>query len=264
MKAKNLFQHSPRTPGFSIIELLIAIIIIGILVTILIPVVSNRSEDAKVARAVQDLENLANAQERLAVDTGYIGRLYILNDVPGGDGIPFQRPLNPSDIIDGLRDHGLAGELYGNGRYLFVDPMAGNLVTGVEGDQAWLRIQTNETAFGWRGPYVNWQRDNNFAFNSEIGPDGIPDDPWGNNYLLFTPLGLVDDIQGLVLSTAQFPFPSNNPGGLPSQTYDCRRFDRPTLLSLGPNGVPGDGSGPANLDGGQFGQGDDIVRKFGP
>jgi hypothetical protein len=39
-------------------------------------------------------------------------------------------------------------------------------------------------------------------------------------------------------------------------------FDRPTILSLGLNGLPGDGTGPTNLNGGQFGQGDDMFRQF--
>ncbi len=250
--------------GFSILELLIAIIILGILVSILIPVIANRSEDARLSRAATDVENLSNAEERLAVDTGYLARLWALNDTVGGDGIPFSRPQDPNDIIDGVRDHGLAGEYYQQGQYMFIEPVAGTLVAGTTGNQLYLQITQNETAFGWRGPYINWQLDDNLVVGGEVGPDGIPDDPWGNNYLLFTREGLVKEPEGDVVATVTFPFPEDNPGGLPTETYDCRRFDRATLLSVGPNGVPGDGTGSANLDGGQFGQGDDIARKFGP
>lgn len=247
--------------GFSIIELLIAIIIIGILVSILIPVIANRSADARLARAHQDIENLANAQERLGTDTSYLGRLYILNDVVGGDDVPFRRPVDSSDIADGIRDHGLAGEYYQNGRYFFVDPATGEIADGATGDQLYLSIHRNETAFGWHGPYINWQIDNNYVFNGVVGPDGLPDDPWGNNYLFFTREGLVKEPQGTVVDTVSFPFPEDNTSGLPTTSYSCLRFDRATILSLGPNGTPGDGTGSA--DTGQFGQGDDIARKFG-
>lgn len=257
---------NPR--GFSIIELLIAIIIIGILVTILIPVIANRTADARLARANQDVENIANAEDRLAVDTGYLGRLYILNDVPGGDGIPFTIPPNLNDHIDGLRDHGLGGEYYQNSQLLFIYPDTGYIVGSLStdsavGTQLYLSVQRNETAFGWHGPYINWQTDDNYldTATNTVYPDGIPDDPWGNNYLLFTQQGLVKEPDGTVVANQSFPFP--NTGGLPTQTYDCKRFDRATILSLGPNGVPGDGSGPGNTNGGQLGQGDDIARKFG-
>jgi len=268
MKHKTPIDRGPGARGFSIIELLIAIIIIGILVSILIPVIANRAEDARIARAGQDVENLSAAEERVATDTSYMTRLYVLNDVIGGDGIPFSIPPNPSDYIDGLRDHGLAGEYYQNPRYFFVDIDTG-FIPGVgsganTGDQLYLQITRNETAFGWHGPYINWQQDNNFVDPSgNVYPDGIPDDPWGNNYLLFTREGLIKEPEGQVVTSQVFPFPEQNQGLPGLGSYDCQRFDRATILSLGRNGVPGDGSGPSNFDGGQLGQGDDIARKFG-
>ena len=38
--------------------------------------------------------------------------------------------------------------------------------------------------------------------------------------------------------------------------YIANVFDRPTVLSLGPNKLPGDGNGSA------FGTGDDLIRQF--
>ncbi|HMZ51991.1 MAG TPA: prepilin-type N-terminal cleavage/methylation domain-containing protein, partial [Candidatus Sumerlaeota bacterium] len=70
-----------RRAGFSIIELLVAIIIIGILVAVLIPVVANRTAQARLARAQSDLKNLGEAEERVGVDTGFYIRLFALNDV---------------------------------------------------------------------------------------------------------------------------------------------------------------------------------------
>lgn len=66
--------------GFTLIELLIAVIIISILVTIIVPVISNRAADARLAAAKSDLEAIANAQSQVALDTGYLTRLHVLDD----------------------------------------------------------------------------------------------------------------------------------------------------------------------------------------
>ena len=60
MKNKNLRRQS----GFTMVELLIAIIIIGILVAIIVPVLSNRASDARIAAAKADLEAIANANPK--------------------------------------------------------------------------------------------------------------------------------------------------------------------------------------------------------
>lgn len=260
--------------GFSIIEILVAIILIGILVAILVPVIANRADDARLARAGQDAENLANAQDRLYTDVGYLARLYVLNDTIGGDTppTPFSRPggaTDPNDIIDGVRDHAVAGELYDNPTNIFVDPRGGVggegiVISGSTATSLLNSLQTNETNFNWHGPYLNWQADNNYTVSGITGPDGIPDDAWGNNFLLFVRGGLVKEVdarwdtdrtgEGTVVDTIT----------INGQTFSTERFDRAAIVSFGPNGLPGDGSGPGNVSGGQIGQGDDVVRKFGP
>ena len=94
-----------RNRGFSIIELLVAIIIIGILVAVLVPVISNRTEQARQSTARADLDNLATQQERAAVDSGFYIRLFALNDQLRGDGIPFNRDQNDNNRVDGLTDY---------------------------------------------------------------------------------------------------------------------------------------------------------------
>ncbi len=102
---------------------------------------------------------------------------------------------------------------------------------------------TNETAFNWNGPYINWNRD---LVDSSGAPnkDDIPDDPWGHNYLMFTKQGLVLEPDGYI-----------HTGAYMGSETDI--FDRMTLLSLGPNGVPGDGT-----TGARFGTDDDLIRQF--
>ncbi|MCD6386482.1 prepilin-type N-terminal cleavage/methylation domain-containing protein [Candidatus Sumerlaeota bacterium] len=236
MRLKNMIK------GFSVVELLIAVIILGVLVAIIVPRLATRTELARKKSALVDLENLQNAEERAAVDTGYFYRLYVLDDTSGGDGYGFG---DTDDIIDGVRDEQYTS-YYSNNTQIFIDVTTGEFKTNYT--YLYNLLAKNETAFGWNGPYINWNRD---LVNSDGQPepsrpnnaDDIPDDPWGHNYLLFTPQGLIDEPEGQFVTTFM--------------GSDTTVFDRMTLLSLGPNGLPGDGT-----PGAKFGTGDDLLRQF--
>ncbi|MDX2176036.1 MAG: prepilin-type N-terminal cleavage/methylation domain-containing protein [Candidatus Sumerlaeia bacterium] len=248
--------------GFSIVELLIAIIIITILATILIPLIAKRTEDARNARALNDLENIVEAQQRASVDTGYYVRLFALNDTYGGT-LPFTRPNPPNGYIDGLGQYDAAGGYYQNIDNFFIDPQSNTFLTPPSRNTTIrLRINNNETNYGpselyrWGGPYLSFTRDNNLA-SGVVAADGIPDDPWGNNYLFFTRLGLILEPQGsLETNSVALSSNGNYTSGGP---YDVTGFDRPTIASTGPDGTPGDATSGATT----FGDGDDLFRSFG-
>lgn len=273
-------RHGRR--GFSIIELLVAIIIIGILVAILVPIVSNRAEQARVARANSDLENIVESLQRQVVDTGYYTRLFALDDVlfgeaalDGSGSVSFARPRNPNDIADGLTDY-LGPQSYyqfPDANSLFIDPRTG-LFAGVNPttltyqgtptrQDIIVRLASNESRYDtssgrWGGPYLAFRADRN-TINNITAPNGIPDDPWGNDYLLFSRSGLFLEPLGLLVqSVAVSP---NGQGLVQGATYDTRVFDRGTVVSLGPNGLPGNGD-PVSVDG-RFGRGDDLFRSMG-
>lgn len=256
--------------GFSIIELLVAIIIIGILVAILIPIVSNRSEQARIARVNVDLENISEAMQRVAIDTGYYVRLFALNDLlfgnadaTGAGGIGFNRDLNPPNYSDGLTNYlpGVSHPFYQfpTNNSLFIDPRTGdfasrsraNIILNLIGAES-----RYEVTGRWGGPYLAFRHDNSL-YNNLLAPTGVPTDPWGNDYLFFTGRGLILEPNGILVESAQ----ALGSGGFgQGGQYDATVFDRPTVLSLGPNGLPGDG--PAGSAEAIFGRGDDFFRQF--
>lgn len=257
-----------RRRGFSILELLVAIIIIGVLVAILLPVVSQRAAQARIARANADLEHLAEGQARAAIDTGYYVRLFLLNDVRQGDGVAFNRGAN-NDRADGISDYLLPQLYYQNVDRLFIDPRTNDFVTAGRNALILNQITNAETNYNvptavWNGPYMNWRADSNLpAVAGSNAPDGIPDDPWGNNYLFFTSLGLVLEpgVTGAdPIARASVGFDVNgNPvlGG----AFSTVVFDRATVVSLGPDGLPGRNG----VVGSTFGDpnSDDLFRSFG-
>lgn len=282
-------KHSVHTTrrGFTIIEIVMAVIIISVLTLVLTPTLTNRTAEARLRAAEQDLKSLADAEERAAVDTGYFYRPYVLNDLNGeGDYLASALKIYPFDPaklskIRAIRNNAnVTDNLYINPTNIFInikgipDPSSGVINTGqvYNGNQAglWSHLINNETSFGWQGPYVNWSRDAN--------QNDWPDDPWGNDYLFFTQAGVIyaPIAQGLtndqeLYTDKSYQFqdkgPKFNSTSGQSIQMKAQGFDRPTWLSLGPNGLPGDGSG--NVDAttgkgpGAYGQGDDIIFQFG-
>jgi prepilin-type N-terminal cleavage/methylation domain-containing protein len=239
MKTKTGYMNR----AFTILELLIAVIIIGVLVAIITPVYQNRAEDARRAAAQSDLESLSKAQQHAAIDTGYFYRLYVLDDLRGDINNP---PIELSERIDS--EH-LRTDV-GNPTLLFIDSREGNLL--LSGDDIYRRMQNDPVNFNWNGPYLNLSRKTGEFTAQQPYPEGLPMDPWGNPYLFFTQEGVLQerDRQGVFLEVYV---------AADGNSYDATVFDRPTILSLGPNGVPGNGAGPEESN---FGEGDDLLRQF--
>jgi prepilin-type N-terminal cleavage/methylation domain-containing protein len=283
----SVLPRHPRTMrrGFTIIEMLVVIVVLTVLALIAIPIISSRVETARISKAQREAQALGDAQMRVESDLGYYVRLFMLNDTAGGDGNGFNRANPANDTVDGILDYlpptAVTPSYYPSFDRLFiyanvekVNPLNpfrnGALTTPTETASIMARIANQTDSLAWNGPYINWQVDDNFYDGGivappggEPGPDGVPTDPWGNNYLLFTPLGVIPDVDpnfaaaitvpGPVTSFS-FPLNSSNSslyGNLNEVT------DRFAIVSMGPDGVPGSGPGT------QFGSGDDIMYVFG-
>jgi len=235
-----------RREGFSIVEVIVVMAIIGVLTLILVPVVSNRVREARIKAAETDLEHLAAAMERVAIDTNYMFRFYVLDDVIGGDAQSNEQPS--LDVVDGTYDEAINSV---NGKNIFIrtDRFQFDLNFATIFDEQFAsNINGNETKFGWNGPYINWQRD--------VNDNDWPDDPWGRDYLLFGPeggLGPYDNdfvLNGIEYNASGSTWPA-----------DANIFDRGVVLSVGPDGLPGNGAAFPAGDG-EYGTGDDLMRKF--
>jgi len=66
MKRKRIY----RQRGFTLIELMIVIVILGMLATIVMPKILNRPEDAKQKKAIADIRNIETALALFKTDTG--------------------------------------------------------------------------------------------------------------------------------------------------------------------------------------------------
>ncbi len=57
-----------RTPGFTLIELMVVLVIIGVLAALIVPNVLNRADDARVTAARTDVNNLMQALKLYKLD----------------------------------------------------------------------------------------------------------------------------------------------------------------------------------------------------
>lgn len=262
MAKYSIQQHPAETKvGFTIVELAVVVLIIGVLVTIMVPVLTHRSAEAKLAVARMELQQLGDAQERAHTDTGYMYRLDVLND-----GAKYDYVANTAydNVIQGVMDNAITtNNLYGSVAPFTIFISIDTQSFPPNQMAQFTRMLRDETSFGWKGPYLNFGRD--------VNHNDWPDDPWGNDYLLFTINGAIYppvDSQ-LAIQQQGWQFRTKGPlvqahdnaGGTIDYSYNAAYiFDRPTLLSLGPNRLPGNGT--TNIGDG-YGQGDDIIYTFG-
>jgi len=292
--------------GFTIVEIIIALLIICIMTLILVPVYTGHAEKARAAACDADLQRIAEAETQFCVETGSYVRMFALDDLYWGDGLYGWGEAG--DSKDGICDEGATTASVRNHIFatkpdslatpggdnnltyttLYISPTTGN----IDANAGYILTQKfAQNSKNWGGPYYTIQRDEKTvtqAWDTSIptvdtvtyptgypaaNPNflqrqlkGIPNDPWGHDYLFFTKAGLVQEPEGVVTGTLTFTV-----AGV-SYEYNCKIFDRPTILSLGPNGFPGDGSTapstPATaipstgLTAGDFGKGDDRYQSF--
>jgi len=67
---KHAFSAPRRARGFTLLELMVVVVIIGVLAALIAPAVLSRAEEAKVTAARTDVANIMNALKLYKLDTG--------------------------------------------------------------------------------------------------------------------------------------------------------------------------------------------------
>ncbi len=171
-----------RKKGFTLPELLAVVAIIAILSAILVPTLSQRIDKARTAAALQDMKELAQAQETCSAIFGYYVALRVLNAYPATRVGVSPRP---------------DGEIQQYNNTYLIDP--NRSVDDQLGDQRTLQdlADTYPTAMDfwekWPGPFINFQRFHGKDDETIDARFDSPLDPWGSPYRLFSPIGITGD-----------------------------------------------------------------------
>lgn len=67
----NLNKRAARPQGFTLVEMLLVVAIIGVLAALIVPKIANRGEDARIAAAKADIHSIGTALDMFEVDTGH-------------------------------------------------------------------------------------------------------------------------------------------------------------------------------------------------
>ncbi|MCX7918686.1 MAG: type II secretion system GspH family protein [bacterium] len=170
--------------GFTILEVLIAVIIVGVLVAVAVSRYTQRSDEAKYATARSEMMQLVKAEQAVELDTGYYVSLRVLNDV---------HSTIPSNNTMGWIEYAIEYE-YGY---------------AIETSGAYSLTKTNANLAGeWQGPYIQFKQKGPKSnllgvYTNDNTPEetmplsetkyGIPLDPWGSPYRLFGPDNVARD-----------------------------------------------------------------------
>lgn len=241
-------------------ELLAALVILGILATMAVPVAIRRMQQARFATARAEVEQLAKGEQMVAATHGFYVPLQLLDDLPANvrtsnanaDAIDQE----PNSILLIFAEQDASSQIQPTINQNSTDPRVRRLV------------------LNWEGPWVTFPRvftgnlDTSSNAPSQLDAATLqrdyPMDPWGNAYRFYSPVGIIGSAAGTsgtpatiteMISTA---FSNGNLSNVDA------RFDRFAVVSFGPDGI----SDKVQTTGGTAGipfsnVGDDVIYEFG-
>lgn len=234
MTISNLATRARRAiQGVTLVELLVVLLIISLLATAAVPVLLNRIEDARVATARQDVEEIAKAQTMCALYHSVYVPLQVLDDLPYDAGAPTIEADDVNNSSDAVT-------------YFLI-----NLTQKAE-DQETTQLdfddddQTNNplgfrVIRNWQGPFINYQRvwTNNKERTVDVMDQGelrrgYPLDPWGTPYRFYSPIGIIGAGAN---STSQASYNQDSFMNGRIQRDAVRLYDRYAIVSYGPDGL---------------------------
>lgn len=108
-------RSRPGSEGFSLIELLLVLVILGVLAALVVPKFTNRSQQARVTAAKADISNLETALNAFEIDNGR------LPTTEEGLAALISQPANVTDWRGPYLSRGLPRDPWGN-PYLYRMP----------------------------------------------------------------------------------------------------------------------------------------------
>jgi len=149
---------SPRSAGFTLVELMIVLIILAALAGLLVPLFAQTTEDTAMMTAQATLRRTQQVIVGSAEQPGYLA-----------DNRALPRPLPPNGAFGDRQDHPQLA-------FLFLNPQT----------QTSMRTFDPQTGLGWRGPYLAmhtgvYALDADRGFTDLYGHADDPAvvDPWG-------------------------------------------------------------------------------------
>ncbi len=234
--------------GVTLTELLVVLAIIGLLVTIAVPVYVQRSEEARVRTAQQEVREIAKAEGMVATIHGFYVPIQVLDDIA----VDLASRTTRTDDLQNETDTLYLIDPFVNVR----DQIAGNPPQPLLQDRD-TNPRVHKLYYFWQGPFLNPTRvyigDETSAEPQQLSEDLIrrdhPLDPWGQPYRMYSPAGIVGSSAGAT-NRDSFNTGSFSNGRL---TTSDDRFDRFAIVSFGRD----------NQSDGVAYTGDDIFYYFG-
>lgn len=238
--------------GFTLNELLVVLLIIGLLTSVALPVYVNQAERARISAAEGEAREIAQAMEACGAIHGFYVPIQLLDDLPGDSS---QAGGNPNqDFIEDENQNIFVISLNSSLRELATGLNQPTLGAGRLG----VNQRVRRLLFEWEGPFLSPQR----VYEGDGSPLPYLDhvlDPWGSPYRLFSPVGIVGDgassLNFSSLSQQSFSNGALTTDFAPNQDTNGRQA-RWAIVSLGPDGDFDD-----NVASEEF---DDVVYYFGP
>ncbi len=166
---KNGEKSMKDRSGFSLLEILIAMLILSILSAIAVNKYTERSEEARVNAAKAECKAIADAERQCEIDTGWYVSLRTLDDNPGKGTFTDTNTLEQYNIEDELVPY------------------------AIQTDGGWYFYPINSK--DWKGPYITYQKVDLTGSKTPPSNYGSPLDPWGRPYKLFTQSFLTNPVQ---------------------------------------------------------------------
>ncbi|HVN87842.1 MAG TPA: type II secretion system major pseudopilin GspG [Candidatus Binatia bacterium] len=135
-------QPRPAEAGFTLIEIMVVVFILGLLVTLVAPKIIGRTDDARKVKAAADIKGIESALQMFKLDCGFYPStgqgIDVLVGGSGGGGAQGCRKYNPEGYLDRvpLDPWGNRYAYFSDGQHIIIKSYGADGQEGGEGKNA--------------------------------------------------------------------------------------------------------------------------------